>query len=67
MKPTKKSRRIEVFLDSLFDRTESITNNSCVVKETHKVNLKFRDDISKDEYRISGLCQTCQDEIFLGV
>tara|TARA_B100000427_G_C15385411_1_gene540828 strand:+ start:401 stop:604 length:204 start_codon:yes stop_codon:yes gene_type:complete len=67
MKPIKKSRPIEVFLDSLFDRTESITNNSCVVKETHEVNLKFRDDISKDEYRISGLCQTCQDEIFLGV
>ena len=45
MKPTKKSRPIEIFLDSLFDRTESITNNSCVSKEPHKVNLNFRDDI----------------------
>ena len=27
-------------------------------------DLKFRDDISFDEYFISVLCQACQDEIF---
>lgn len=25
---------------------------------------EFRDDLSKREYSISGLCQACQDEIF---
>jgi RNase P subunit RPR2 len=24
----------------------------------------FRDEKSREEYRISGLCQTCQDEVF---
>jgi hypothetical protein len=25
---------------------------------------KFRDDLSKREFKISGLCQTCQDKTF---
>ena len=25
---------------------------------------QFRDRISKEEFRISGMCQVCQDEIF---
>lgn len=24
----------------------------------------FRDDLSRDEYAISGTCQACQDEVF---
>lgn len=24
----------------------------------------FKDELSKKEYKISGLCQTCQDEVF---
>ena len=24
----------------------------------------FRDDLSRREYKISGLCQSCQDDIF---
>ncbi len=27
---------------------------------------EFRDDLSRKEYRISGLCQMCQDEVFGG-
>jgi uncharacterized CHY-type Zn-finger protein len=27
---------------------------------------EFRDDLSKREYEISGLCQECQDEVFGG-
>jgi len=31
------------------------------------INAKeFRDEISKKEYHISGLCQKCQDSIFGG-
>ena len=26
----------------------------------------FRDEVSRDEYRISGMCQSCQDEVFGG-
>ena len=27
-------------------------------------NFKFTDDLSEQEYDISGLCQDCQDEVF---
>lgn len=31
------------------------------------VNLgEFKDKISRDEYSISGLCQSCQNEVFMG-
>ena len=49
----------------LFNRTktESIENNVCFAcgKEA---NI-FNDYISKKEYGISGLCQKCQDEVFI--
>lgn len=27
-------------------------------------DVVFRDELSKQEYKISGLCQKCQDDIF---
>lgn len=30
-----------------------------------KISLStFRDDLSREESKISGMCQTCQDEVF---
>ena len=29
-----------------------------------KPNFKFRDKLSRQEYGISAMCQTCQDEVF---
>jgi hypothetical protein len=29
-------------------------------------NVEFRDALSKREYEISGICQTCQDSVFGG-
>ena len=29
-----------------------------------KPNFKFRDTLSRNEYGISAMCQTCQDEVF---
>lgn len=31
-------------------------------EERHDMN--FRDDLSRSEYRISGMCQSCQDMVF---
>lgn len=28
-------------------------------------DFNFRDDLSKQEYQISGICQTCQDKTFV--
>jgi hypothetical protein len=47
-----------------FGRSVSLAKagNQCVC--CGKLAIEFRDEISKREYRISSLCQTCQDEVF---
>ena len=62
MKPTVKSENIENFLENIFGRSSSIRNNSCVFCKTSVG--KFKDELSESEYRISGMCQKCQDEVF---
>jgi hypothetical protein len=44
------------------DRSESIQKSICVM--CGKPAVEFRDDLSKTEYSISGMCQTCQDGVF---
>ena len=68
MKPTKKSPEIENMLEKMAGRTTAITNMTCVrppigCGKPITIN-SFRDEISLREYRISGLCQNCQDLIF---
>ena len=43
-------------------RKLSLAGNACV--KCGEFNLEFRDEISRKEYGISALCQTCQDGIF---
>ena len=57
--PSKKSPEITNFLQKNFGRTDSIKLNSC-----NKPAINFRNEISKKEYTISGLCQQCQDSVF---
>ena len=47
-----------------FGRSVSLAKagNQCVC--CGKAATEFRDEISKREYRISSLCQHCQDEVF---
>jgi len=68
MNQTKKSPQIEDYLNSFTNRTEAITNDRCVEPpigcgEPVLVN-EFRNEISLKEYRMSGLCQKCQDAFF---
>jgi len=60
--PTQKHPQIEHFLNDLFGRTSAIEADVCVC--CGYAAFKFRDQISEKEYRISGLCQRCQDDIF---
>ena len=66
--PSKKSEDMEDFLDDLStlifgeSRTESIGGNTCV--SCGEDASEFEDSLSRKEYGISGLCQTCQDEVF---
>ena len=61
--PTPKSPQIEDFLNTLFPRREAIISDTCAIcgGDAHE----FRDELSRKEYRISGLCQNCQDVTFV--
>lgn len=64
MTPTKKHPDIDNLLTSLTgkDRQSTIIENKCVFCKNP--NFDFRDDISRREYQISGMCVTCQDKVF---
>ena len=67
MEPTNKSNPINSMLSSIFgqDRVQTITEGYCMTCEkTGIIATSFRDDISRKEYAISGLCQSCQDDVF---
>lgn len=62
--PTTKSPAIDALLKETtgIDRQETILTNQCVTCQSP--NVDFRDELSVKEYRISGMCQTCQDAFF---
>jgi len=62
MKPAPKSESLNQFLNGVFNREAFITDDVCVSCKTPA--FYFRDDLSKKEFSLSGLCQICQDEVF---
>ena len=64
LRPTKKSPRIEQMLQNVFqvNRHEVLAGRRCVFCSSPDLN--FKDEVSKKEYRISGICQKCQDKQF---
>ena len=67
MEPTNKSNPIESMLSSIFgvDRVKTISEGHCVSCDTENIiATSFTDDLSRKEYAISGLCQSCQDDVF---
>lgn len=68
MKPTDKNPEIDTFLTNVFgvDRRKAIKGDQCVAPPIGcgKPITTFKDALSAREYRISGLCQECQDRIF---
>ncbi len=67
-KPTEKSPGMETSIDLIahkmfgHTRTGSIQSNTCMV--CGKDATQFKDTLSEKEYRISGMCQECQDKTF---
>jgi len=61
---TWKSASIEDLLTVLSgkNRVETVKADRCVSCDRREV--VFRNDLSRKEYTISGLCQHCQDEIW---
>jgi hypothetical protein len=64
MKPTEKFKEIDNLIKDVIgiDRREVIKNNTCAF--CVEPNFEFSNAINVQEYRISGLCQNCQDEVF---
>lgn len=47
------------------EAADAIIRGECVPCGSTRIrDCDFRDDISKKEYGISGMCQSCQDEAF---
>lgn len=67
-KPSDKSPEMEDVFIRLFgyDRRKSIGQDKCVPSPIGCGGpaTEFRDDISRREFTISGLCQKCQDKVF---
>tara|TARA_B100001964_G_C14125849_1_gene550512 strand:- start:906 stop:1118 length:213 start_codon:yes stop_codon:yes gene_type:complete len=70
MKPSTKSFEIEAELANQFGfyRGIHIAADECVPQPIGCGGpaLEFKDEVSKKEYTISGLCQKCQDKVFGG-
>lgn len=57
-------KTIDTIAKSLFGRsnTEAIHARQCVTCGAEAT--EFRDKLSMKEYRVSGMCQACQDSVF---
>ena len=64
--PAPKSPEVERLLEGFSGRTTAIEADRCVDEPIGcgKPAIVFKDGLSKREYRMSGLCQTCQDSLF---
>ena len=71
--PTKKSESIDRAQNHIMqvvgllgkDRVETIREGHCMMCNNEFVSENFRDELSEKEYSISGMCQECQDEVYL--
>ena len=68
MKATNKSPEIEAALFNFAgkSRIDTIARGECMFCEAKNLRsiISFRDHLSLKEYRISGMCQDCQDAVF---
>ncbi|KKM94902.1 hypothetical protein LCGC14_1193740 [marine sediment metagenome] len=64
--PAPKSPEITRLLEGFSGRTTAIEADRCVDEPIGcgKPVGDFKDILSSREYRLSGLCQTCQDSLF---
>ena len=62
--PTEKAPEIDEVIKEVLgiNRIEAIKSDTCAICKSDA--KEFRNDISRKEYRISGMCQECQDSVF---
>lgn len=58
-----KTKEVRDFIEEIFPGTaKAIEENRCPLCQ--QPITEFRDELSAREYRISGMCQKCQDKAF---
>jgi len=48
-------------------QVEAVEHSFCPFCKKPIVKDEFKDELSEKEYKISGLCQKCQDDMFGGL
>jgi len=66
IEPTKKNPAIDNLLTSITKISRKDAMQKSICTWCKKPVQGFRDQLSKQEYRISGMCQSCQDDTFGG-
>ena len=58
--------KLQEFIDNVFPKeADRIKEGKCpFCGKNINVENEFRDQLSKREFEISGLCQSCQDSVF---
>jgi len=64
MKPATKSSEIEKILTNLAGISRQDAAKQAICTWCKQPLTPFTDELSHKEYRISGMCQTCQDSTF---
>jgi len=70
MEPTYKNPQIDALLSEIIfngkDRVTCIKEGTCITCDEAQglIATSFRDDVSRKEYAISAMCQSCQDDVF---
>ena len=68
--PAWKAPQIDALLSEIIfngkDRVTVIKEGKCLTCDEAQglIATSFRDDVSRKEYAISGMCQSCQDDVF---
>ena len=65
--PTKKAAAIELAISRLARKSREIQIASGLCMTCEGEATTFKDDLSRKEYTISGMCQSCQDSVYGGV
>lgn len=65
-KPKTLQEVIDNFSERAFGRktSESIASSICTICGSTVIQENFRDTLSLQEYKISGMCQICQDRTY---
>ena len=70
IQPSFKAPAIDALLSEIIfngkDRVTCIKEGTCITCDEAQglIATSFRDDVSRKEYAISAMCQSCQDDVF---